>query len=1052
MRDTAICSRFGIRLKPYVCQALITLCIATVSCGTVFSQTAAASTSQTKAQLAQNYGKLPLSFEANQGQTDHQVKFLSRGNGYSLFLTEKAAVLALSKADTTASHKIDVAGGPAQGSEEAVKSAKTDVVRMELSGGAAGVRVDGLEKLPGIANYFPGSDPASWHTKIPTYAKVKYSSVYPGIDLVYYGNQRQLEYDFVVSPNASPSVIELHFAGAKRLKLMPEGDLAVIASNGEITFHKPVVYQMKDGMRFPVEGSFQLQANNSIRFSLGKYDHTRELVIDPVLAYSTYLGGSNTDDIFAIAVDSSGNAYVTGETNSTSGTGLFPTTSKSYQPSPDSICCGTQTQAFVTKLNATGTALIYSTFLGTGNNHGRAITLDSSGDAYITGYTGSAFPTTPRVYQGSIGGNTTAFITELGPTGSTLIASTFLGANPFSVGLGIALDSSGDVFVTGQANSGCCNTFPTTTGAYQTSNGAPSSVFVSRLSADFVTLAYSTLIGGTNGGGDAGTAIALDASDNAYIVGYAGSSNYPTTSDAYQKVNNTAKNTTDPAPGDNVIVSKVNPKGSALLYSTYIGGSGSYDAAHSLSYYDSGRGIRLDAAGNIYIAGTTGSSNFPTTKGAFQTKNPEVANGGYQAGFVTKFNPTLSALVYSTYLGGTDGSADSINGLALDSDGNAYVTGATSSESFPVTAGAYQSANPGADALAASPFLTKFNATGTAQLYSTYFGGDNGDQANGIAVDAYGNAYLCGFTDSTDFPVTTGVFQKTNNATSFTGWIAKFAEFSGELTPTTTTLKGAPTPQSLGVPVTFTATVSPTGTGTVVFTVDGASTATTTVTGGEASFTISSLTVGTHTIVASYSGSATLAPSSSASFVETIVPPVVATPIFTPAAGTYTSTEDISIAEATSGATIYYTLDGSTPTISSLKYAGPIFVNSPTIINAIAIANGYTESDVASATYSVVGSPSALASAATGIATPKATLNATVDTMGLAGSYYFRYGKSATALTLTTPTTTLGATTSPVKISAALTTLVTKTTYYFQVVVTTAGGSASGAVLSFTTN
>ncbi len=590
--------------------------------------------------------------------------------------------------------------------------------------------------------------------------------------------------------------------------------------------------------------------------------------------------------------------------------------------------------------------------------------------------------------------------------------------------------------------------------AYQTSNNAPSSVFVTRLSANFSTLAYSTLIGGSNGKGDAATAIAIDSQDNAYITGYAGSTNYPTTSSAFQKVNGTAKNTTQPAPGTNAIVSKINAKGSELLYSTYIGGSGSYDSAHNLSYFDQASAIRLDSAGNIYIAGTTGSSNFPTTKGSFQTTNPEVAEGGYQAGFVTKFNPTLSALTYSTYLGGTDGSADAITGLALDSAGNAYVTGSTSSEAFPITAGAYQTSNPGADNLATTVFYTKLNTTGTAPLlYSTYFGGANGDSANGIAVDAAGDAYLAGYSYSTNFPVTKGAFQTSNNSTSFTGWVAKLTG-SNPIPTSTTTLVADPQTQGLGSPVTFTATVkggSATPTGTVAFSIDGKLADTLTLSGGQASYTTATLTAGTHTITAAYSGSSTLQ-ASSASVTEDITPPCTETPIITPAAGTYISTESVTITDATAGATIYYTLNGSTPTSGSIKYTAPIFLTNSTTVNAIAVAAGNTTCDVASATYTIVGSPSALASAATAIATPKATLNAIVDTMGIAGSYSFRYGTSATALTTATPTVALGATASPVSVSAALTTLTTKTTYYFQVVVTTAGGTASGAVLSFTTN
>ncbi len=1056
MHPTATRPLFGVRSSTSARQTLTALCLAAVCGGSAFAQsttakaaaTPAAVPSDAKAQLAQNYGKLPLSFEPNQGQTDPRVKFLSRGNGYSLDLTDSAAVLALSKAGPRTVGAMPLAGPNS--------NQKTDVIRMELAGSAAGVRVDGADKLPGIANYFPASNPKSWHTNIPTYAKVKYAGVYPGVDLVYYGNQRQLEYDFVVAPNTSPKPIELHFAGAKKLKLTPEGDLAVIAKNGEIAFHKPIVYQIQSGQRQPVEASFRLEANNRIRFALGKYDQSRELVIDPVLVYSTYLGGTGTDDIYAIAIDSSGNAYVTGDTTSIATPGHFPTTAGSYQPSPDTTYpFSSSDTAFVTKLNAAGTGLLYSTFLGTGDNHGRAITVDSAGDAYVTGYTNCNLPTTPRVYQGSCPGADSTFVTELNPGGSALVASTYLGDGYFSQGLGIAVDGDGDVFVAGQANSGPYATFPTTTGAYQTANKAPSSVFITRFSANLSTLAYSTLIGGSNGAGDAATALVIDANDNAYVAGYASSTNYPVSSNAFQTTNGTAKNTTSPAPGYNAIVSVVNPAGSELLYSTYLGGSGGYDSAHSLTYYDYGKAIRRDSAGNIYVAGFTGSANFPATAGAFQTANPEVKAGGFQAGFVTKFNPTLSARIYSTYLGGTDGNADQINGLALDSLDNAYVTGWTSSDQFPVTAGAYQSKNPGAENLAKTAFLTKLNPAGSEPLFSTYFGGANGDVANGIAVDASGDAYLTGYTYSTNFPTSTTStpFQKTNNSLSYTGWVAKL--MPGTLLLTTTGLTVEPATQDLGSPVTFTATVNGSPaipTGTVTFTIDGTVADTLTLSNGAASYTTASLGVGTHSVYATYNGSTTFYGSTSPTETVTIVPPLTAVPTFTPAAGTYTSVQSVTLADTTAGATIYYTLDGSTPTTGSAKYTTPITITSSTDVNAIAVATGHSQSGVASATYAIVGSPMALASPATAIATPSATLNAIVDTMGISGSYYFRYGVSGTPLATLSATTTLNATAAPIKVSTAVTGLKTKTTYSYQVIVTTAGGVGEGAVLTFTTN
>jgi hypothetical protein len=765
----------------------------------------------------ESYGKLPLSFEINQGQTDSQVKFISRGSGYSLFLTGNEAVLALRKPVQRAKGKWQMAKGVAQGSPFnpaafagmgsadlssrsaafpgllrspaagwETKSRTADpkagsalqglqdesrapaVLRMKLVGADPQARVTGLEQLPGKSNYFIGNDPKKWRTNVPTYAKVKYASVYPGVDLVYYGNQGKLEHDFVVSPGADPAAITLELqTGESKIqnpesKIDKDGDLVVGTNDGEVIFHKPVVYQpttynelrtTNGGGRDLVEGRYVLRGDHQIAFQLADYDLRRPVVIDPVLAYSTYLGGSGYDAGGGIAVDASGNAYVTGCTNGSdfpATPGAFQTT---YQSGGGGFVCG---DAFVTKLNAAGSTLLYSTFLGGsdgasgGDQGGYGIAVDASGNAYVTGSTpNSDFPTTPGAFQttyrgGPCGACGNAFVTKLSATGSVLLYSTFLGGTSWDWGNGIAVDAAGNAYMTGFAQS---RDFPTTPGAFQTTNhSGNANAFVSKLNATGSALLYSTFLGGTTW--DWGNGVALDASDYAYVAGCAESSNFPTTPGAFQ---------TAYAGGDGVVwdncgdafVTKLSADGSALVYSTYLGGSNN----------DTGSGIAVDALGSADVTGWTVSPNFPTTPGAFQASG----NGG---AFVSKLNAAGSALVYSTYLGGSGGAGGS--GIAVDASGNACVTGSAGS-GFPTTPDAFQTVSAGGK----DAFVSKLNATGSALLYSTYLGGSGDDSGSGIALDGSGNAYVTG-TSSSDFPVTSGAFQ-----TTFGGWkdafVAKFS-------------------------------------------------------------------------------------------------------------------------------------------------------------------------------------------------------------------------------------------------------------------------------------
>ena len=654
---------------------------------------------------------------------------------------------------------------------------------MKLVGANPNPKIVGMEELPGKSNYFIGNDPKKWRTNVPNYAKVKYANVYPGVDLVYYGNQGKLEYDFVVQPGADPRQIALdvgaglvpaqgHPQGVP-LRIDGHGDLVVGTDGGEAIFHKPVVYQpptynelrtTNGGGRDLVDGQYVLRGDNRIAFRLSDYDRRRPVVIDPALAYSTYLGGGDADAGLRIAIDVWGNAYVTGSTDSSD----FPTTPGAIQSTyaggscPQArapvvlpgLGCG---DAFVSKLNSTGSALIYSSYLGgTGGDQGIGLAVDASGNAYVVGMTGSSdFPTTPGVFQTTYAGGSCpggncgdAFVSKLNPTGSALLYSTYLGGSSNDGCSSIAVDVSGNAYVTGWTTS---EDFPTTPGAFQGVNSVRGLAFVSKLNAVGSALVYSTALG-PGCCGTAGTGIAVDALGNAYVTGTTGTvGGFPTTAGAFQ--------TTFGGFPNDAFVTEFNADGSALIYSTYLGGGGD----------DEGAGIALDASGNAYVTGFTNSSNFPTTPGAFQTSLATA----FGKAFVTKLNAAGSAPLYSTYLGGSYAedldlgplTNTVVGDIAVDGLGSAYVTGLTLSSDFPTTPGAFQSSFGGGSCLSRNPcadaFVSKLNAAGSALLYSTYLGGSRQDIGTGIAIDAPGNAYVTGFAKSSNFPTSPGAFQTT---------------------------------------------------------------------------------------------------------------------------------------------------------------------------------------------------------------------------------------------------------------------------------------------------
>lgn len=728
------------------------------------------------------YGNMELYFEKNQGQSDTRVQYIARGGGYTLFLTNTEAVFALKPPVPATSSvrrgKID------RKRLLALKNLRPSVLRMALADANQTPSTEGITRLPGIVNYFIGRDPKKWHAGIPTYGSVQFYDVYPGVDMIYYGNKRQLEYDFAVRPGADPSKIAFEFQGADRLSLSGTGEVNIDSKAGRLSIHKPVIYQLVNGQRKAVGGNFALRSATRIGIEVESYDASKPLVIDPVLAYSTYLGGSGMDSANGIAVDSQGNAYVAGDTTSPD----FPIAGNSI-----SAASGNDI-GFVSKLNSSGTGFFYSTYIGgTSFDVPQSVAIDANGQVYIAGLTSSTdFPvTTASAFQTSYGSGAAfnAFLAKLSSDGQSLLYSTFLGGSADDEGTGLAVDANQNAFVTGYASS---SNFPVTTNAFQTALNSPNgNAFVARIDttqSGTNSLVYSTYLGGSSSssasqvgsggfGGDVGYSIAVDANENAYITGSASSTDFPITSaSAYQTTGNSS---------NSVFLTRLDTTqsgASSLIYSTFLGGSGSSG--------DIGTGVTLDANGSTYIAGSAFSSDFPTTEGP--------SNSVLGKAFVAKFNTSLSgssSLLYSTLVGGSV--LENQFALAIDPDGDAFICGQTISTDFPTTTGALQTT---LQSSSGNGYIAGISPDGSTLIYGTYFGGSgtgNGDYVQALAIDTNANIYFAGQTDSTDIPTTQGVLQTTLNGTAnaFVGML------TGLVTPSITAI--APSTGAVGSLVTI---------------------------------------------------------------------------------------------------------------------------------------------------------------------------------------------------------------------------------------------------------
>jgi len=646
--------------------------------------------------IVEGYGRLPLSFEPNRGQFDSTFEFASQGSGHSIFLSPTTAEIRFRQTE----------------------SAKAVALKITLKGAASTAAVHGADQLPGEANYYIGN-PIQWITHVPTYKKVVTEDLYPGIDAAYYGNQNRFEYDFIVKPGASPEAIEVAFDGASKVGLTDDGDLLISIADRELRQARPSIYQESEGQRLPVEGRYILLGQNRIGFDIAHYDLRKPLIIDPQLVYTFLVFGTIAN---GIAVDSAGNAYIAGA-------------------SPD----GYRDQAMsahIEKINAAGTAVLWASVFGSNFNTdvATAIAVDASGNAYVTGWTnfeccGPNFPTIKPLQSTPGGWGLEAFVIKFDVNGQ-MVYSTLLGGSGSDKGTGIAVDSLGNMYVTGETSS---PDFPTWKPFQSTLHGS-CDAFVTVLNAQGSAFIYSTYIGGSSV--DAATGIAADAAGNAYVTGHTRSLDFPTSHPIRAAS----------AGSQDAFMLRLNAAGSALDYSTYFGGTGD----------DRGNGIAVDSFRNAYVVGSTTSADFPTVS-AFQSKL-----GGKVDSFVTKVNSTGTEFVYSTYLGGSDDdvmrhefsaeNVESLNAIAVNASGNAYVAGTTYSSGFPQVR-SLQSLNARYDV-----FITELSVDGSSLIYSTLLGGSHIEQRSGvilnigtgIAADSNGNVYVTGLTSTTDFPLQSG--------------------------------------------------------------------------------------------------------------------------------------------------------------------------------------------------------------------------------------------------------------------------------------------------------
>jgi len=748
-------------------------------------------------------GKRPLAFEPNQGQTDPRAAYVSHGSGYGLFLTPNEAVLSLGAGSTA--------------------SAQMSAVHMQFEGASGAAKIAATDPLPGKANYFRGNDSSRWVRNVPTFARVNYLGVYPGVDLVFYGKQGQLEYDFTVRSGADPREIRLNLSGVDNITLAQDGSLSLKTAGREVRWNKPTIYQEVNGRRIPVTGGFQLLAQNRVGFTVGRYDHTRDLVIDPILAYATFFGGAGDEMNPQVAVDANANIYLAGTTSSAT---LFPSEPCGGTGQP--VCATTlsgATDVFVSKLDSVGTSVIYTTYLNglsipaptgltpygnaTGADSSAGLAVDSQGNAYVTGTTTSSdFPVTPNAFQSApVTAQAHVFLTKLDSTGAVLLYSSYLSGSNTDSALAVAADNTGDAYILGSTQSVTDGDFPTSSSFQQHANGATNLYFVSKFDTTQTvpsqTLKFFSYLGGGTSSTDPATpadgvvcaqlpcgGIVLDTTGNAYVAlgttftnlsvanAYQSSLHGTGTSDAY--------------------LAKIAANGSAILYATYLGGGGN-DVANA---------VAIDSSGNAYLTGSTTSADFPT--GSAHTA---FTLSGAPDAFVAKLNNPATGpltLTFTSYLGGSG--TETGFGIVTDSNQSAYVVGSTDSANFPTIPTGTLAAN-GTDG-----FVAKFNTNTTTLssfVSSSLLGGSGTDRATSIVQNSNGALLVAGETNSTDFPVkATSSHLPLQSALNGTGSGSNRDVFLANFGPSTDlglAVTVAPNPVAIGAAATFTYTVTNNG-------------------------------------------------------------------------------------------------------------------------------------------------------------------------------------------------------------------------------------------------